>query len=105
LLRSRGYGDDRHSAELKLDATTESDGRLVISARALLCTTTRQRFRVVNDGGGRHYWFDVPLRARPRAADESWTDWWPQPGERPPATFTAMEASRFAIGCKRLPPE
>jgi hypothetical protein len=27
-------------------------------------------------------WFDLPLRARPTAADTAWTAWWPGPGER-----------------------
>ena len=81
LMTSRGYGDDRHNAELRLDATTMSEGRVVIPARAFLRTTTTRRFLVVNDVGGKYYWFDLPLRARPTAADEEWTAWWPAPGQ------------------------
>jgi hypothetical protein len=81
VLLSRGYGDDRREADLKLEASTQSDGRLVIPASAFLFTTTRQRFLIVNDVGDLHYWFDLPLRARPRKEDEAWTNWWPKPGE------------------------
>jgi hypothetical protein len=81
LMTSRGYGDDRHNAELKLDSTTTSEGRVVIPARAFLYTTTTQRFLVVNDVGGKYHWFDLPLRAKPLAGDEQWTEWWPAPGK------------------------
>jgi hypothetical protein len=80
LMTSRGSGDDRHNAELKLDSTSSSDGRVVIPAKASLRTTTAQRFLVVNDSGGKYHWFDLPLRARPNADDLAWTDWWPAPG-------------------------
>jgi hypothetical protein len=80
LMTSRGYGDDRHNADLRLDSTTSSDGRVVIPARAFLHTSTNQRFLVVNDTGGKHYWFDLPLRARPTSEDQQWSEWWPAPG-------------------------
>jgi MFS family permease len=105
LLLSRGYGDDRRNAELQLDATTERDGRLVIPARALLYTTTRQRFLVVNDVDGQHYWFDLPLRARPRAADERWTDWWPRPGETATSDTHGNGGFQIRYRVQRLPPE
>jgi hypothetical protein len=35
---------------------------------------------VVNDREGKYYWFDLPLRAKPRAEDLEWTEWWPAPG-------------------------
>jgi len=105
LLLSRGYGDDRHNAELKLDATTKSDGRVVIPGSALLYTTTRQRFLVVSDVGGQHYWFDLPLRARPRAADESWTDWWPQPGETATSDIHGNGGFQIRYRVQKLPPE
>jgi MFS family permease len=81
LLTSRGYGDDRHNADLRLDSISTSEGRVVIPARAFLYTTTSQRFLVVNDVAGKYYWFDLPLRARPTAADLEWTAWWPAPGQ------------------------
>jgi hypothetical protein len=81
LLTSRGSGDDRANATLRLDATTTSEGRLVIPARAFLRTSTTRRFLVVNDVDGKYYWFDLPLRARPRAEDQRWTAWWPKPGQ------------------------
>jgi hypothetical protein len=81
LMTSRGYGDDRHNAELTLDSTTTSDGRVVIPARAFLYTSTAQRFLVVNDVEEKHYWFDLPLRARPKSDDMQWTGWWPAPGQ------------------------
>lgn len=81
LMTSRGYGDDRHNADLKLDSTSTSDGRVVIPASAFLYTTTSQRFLVVNDPAGKYYWFDLPLRAKPNAADLEWTAWWPAPGQ------------------------
>jgi MFS family permease len=81
LMTSRGYGDDRHNADLKLDSTTTSEGRVVIPASAFLYTSTTQRFLVVNDLAGKYYWFDLPLRARPTADDQQWTDWWPAPGQ------------------------
>lgn len=80
LMTSRGSGDDRHNAELNLDSAATSEGRTVIPAKALLHTTTTQRFLVVNDTGGKYYWFDLPLRARPNVEDLEWTDWWPAPG-------------------------
>lgn len=80
LMTSRGFGDDRHNADLQLDSTTTSEGRVVIPAKALLYTSTTQRFLVVNDKEGKHYWFDLPLRARPTSEDQQWTDWWPAPG-------------------------
>lgn len=80
LMTSRGFGDDRHNADLRLDATTSSEGRVVIPASAFLYTSTSQRFLVVNDTGGKYYWFDLPLRAKPGSEDEQWTDWWPAPG-------------------------
>lgn len=80
LMTSRGSGDDRHNAELKLDSTRSSEGRVVIPANAILRTTTAQRFLVVNDIGGKYYWFDLPLRARPNVKDLEWTDWSPAPG-------------------------
>jgi hypothetical protein len=80
LMTSRGSGDDRHNAELALDSTSDSEGRVVIPAKAFLHTTTTQRFLVVNDTGGKYYWFDLPLRARPNAEDLAWTEWWPAPG-------------------------
>ena len=82
LLTSRGYGDDRRNADLKLDSTTTSDGRVVIPATVFLSTSTTQRFLVVNDREGKYFWFDLPLRARPTADDQHWTAWWPAPGER-----------------------
>ena len=81
LMTSRGYGDDRRNADLSLDSTLTSEGRVVIPARARLNTSTTQRFLVVNDTGGKYYWFDLPLRAKPRAEDEQWTSWWPEPGK------------------------
>lgn len=81
LMTSNGYGDDRHNADLKLDSTSTSDGRVVIPASAFLYTSTTQRFLVVNDKEGKYYWFDLPLRARPNADDQQWTDWWPAPGK------------------------
>jgi hypothetical protein len=81
LMTSRGFGDDRHNADLKLDSTTISEGRVVIPASTFLYTTTTQRFLVVNDLEGKYYWFDLPLRAKPRVADLEWTDWWPAPGQ------------------------
>ena len=80
LMTSRGYGDDRHNAEIHLDSTTTSEGRVVIPAKAFLHTSTTQRFLVVNDKEGKYYWFDLPLRARPTVEDQQWTDWWPAPG-------------------------
>ena len=80
LMTSRGQGDDRTNADLGLDSTKTSDGRVVIPARARLYTTTTQRFLVVNDTGGKYYWFDLPLPAKPKAEDLEWTDWWPAPG-------------------------
>jgi hypothetical protein len=81
LMTSRGYGDDRRNADLQLDSTSSSEGRVVIPARAPLNTTTTQRFLVVNDVGGKYYWFDLPLRAKPKALDLEWSDWWPAPGK------------------------
>jgi hypothetical protein len=81
LMTSRGPGDDRHNADLRLDATTTSEGRVVIPARAFLHTSTARRFLVVNDTGGKHYWFDLPLRARPTSEDLHWSGWWPAPGQ------------------------
>jgi MFS family permease len=81
LMTSRGSGDDRRNADLLLDATKTSEGRAVIPASGRLFTTTTQRFLVINDTGGKHYWFDLPLRARPKPEDLEWTDWWPAPGQ------------------------
>ncbi len=81
LVLSRGSGDDRHNADLKLDSPTMSDGRVVIPAIGYLYTSTTQRFLVVNDVGDKNYWFDLPLRAKPRAEDEQWTTWWPDSGK------------------------
>lgn len=81
LMTSRGSGDDRRNAELRLDSTQTSEGRIVIPATARLHTTTTQRFLVINDAGGKYYWFDLPLRAKPRSEDLEWTDWWPAPGK------------------------
>jgi len=81
LMTSNGQGDDRRNADLKFDALSRSEDRVVLPASAFLYTTTRQRFLVVNDVDGKHYWFDLPLRARPRAEDQSWSDWWPAPGK------------------------
>lgn len=82
LMTSRGYGDDRHNADLRLDSTSTSEGRVVIPARAFLYTTTSQRFLVVNDVAEKYYWFDLPLRARPNVADLEWSAWWPAPGKK-----------------------
>jgi catechol 2,3-dioxygenase-like lactoylglutathione lyase family enzyme len=81
LMTSRGQGDDRALARLRFDSTYSSDGRLVIPAVADINTTTRQRSLVVNDLEGKYYWFDLPLRGKPRADDMEWVDWWPAPGE------------------------
>jgi hypothetical protein len=81
LMLSRGYGDDRHDADLRLDATGQSGGRVVIPGSAFLYTTTTERFLIINDAGDKHYWFDLPLRAKPRPEDQEWTEWWPKPGE------------------------
>lgn len=80
LFTSRGYGDDRHNAQLKFDQASQSDARIVIPGSAFIATSTSERFLVVNDGEA-FYWFDLPLRAKPRAADTAWTEWWPKPGE------------------------
>ena len=80
LMTSRGYGDDRNNAVLRLDSTTTSEGRVVIPASAFLHTSTTQRFLVINDKEGKYYWFDLPLRAHPGTEDLQWTDWWPAPG-------------------------
>jgi MFS family permease len=81
LMTSRGSGDDRRNADLVLDSTSLSEGRVVVPATAPLRTTTSQRFLVVNDTGGKHYWFDLPLAAKPGPDDERWTEWWPAPGQ------------------------
>jgi hypothetical protein len=104
LLISRGYGDDRHEADLKLDSTTQSDGRFVIPASSFLYTTTRQRFLIVNDLGDEHYWFDLPLRARPRKEDEAWTDWWPQPGETATNDIRGNGGFQIRYHVRKVPP-
>ena len=81
LMTSRGSGDDRRNADLLLNSTKTSDGRVVIPANGRLFTSTTQRFLVINDRGEKHYWFDLPLRAEPKAEDLEWTDWWPAPGQ------------------------
>ena len=104
LLLSRGFGDDRHNADLKLDATTQSDGRIVIPASALLYTTTRRRFLIVNDLGDKHYWFDLPLRARPGKDDEAWTEWWPKPGATATADIHGNGGFQIRYHVQKVPP-
>jgi hypothetical protein len=104
LLISRGYGDDRREADLKLDSTPQSDGRIVIPASAILYTTTRQRFLIVNDLGDKHYWFDLPLRARPRKEDEAWTDWWPKPGETATNDIRGNGGFQIRYHVRKVPP-
>jgi hypothetical protein len=105
VLLSRGYGDDRRSAELKLDSITESEGRVVIPASALLYTTTRQRFLIVHDVGGQYYWFDLPLDARPRKEAEAWTDWWPKPGETATSDIHGNGGFQIRYRVEKVPPE
>lgn len=81
LFTSQGYGDDRRNADLYLDRTSMSDGRVVIPGLAILYNQSSRRYLVVNDTDGKHYWFDLPLRGRPAAKDLEWTDWWPAPGQ------------------------
>ena len=104
LLLSRGYGDDRHNAGLKLDSTTLSEGRIVIPASAFLYTTTRRRFLIVNDLEDQHYWFDLPLRARPSRQDEAWTDWWPRPGETATNDIRANGGFQIRYHVQKVPP-
>ena len=105
LLLSRGYGDDRHNAGLKLDSTTLSEGRIVIPASAFLYTTTRRRFLIVNDLEDQHYWFDLPLRARPSRQDEAWTDWWPRPGETATNDIRANGGFQIRYHVQKVPPD
>jgi len=104
VLLSRGYGDDRHVADLKLDQTTQSDGRIVIPASAFLYTTTRQRFLILNDSDDKHYWFDLPLGARPRKEDEAWTDWWPKPGETATTDIHGNGGFQIRYHVQKVPP-
>ncbi len=104
VLFSRGYGDDRRSADLKLDATTRSDARIVVPASAFLYTTTRQRFLIVNDLGDRHYWFDLPLPARPGRQAETWTDWWPRPGETATTDTHGNGGFQIRYHVQKVPP-
>jgi hypothetical protein len=104
LLLSRGFGDDRHNADLQLDSTTTSEGRNVIPASGSLYTTTRQRFLVVNDLGDHHYWFDLPLRAKPKKEDEAWTDWWPRPGEAASNEIHGSGGFQIRYRVRKVPP-
>lgn len=103
LMTSRGSGDDRTNADLKLDSTTTSDGRVVIPAKAFLFTTTTQRFLVVNDVGGKYYWFDLPLRAKPNHEDESWTEWWPRPGQQASGDINGNGGFQIRYRVARIP--
>lgn len=105
LMTSRGSGDDRKNADLRLDSTTLSEGRVVIPASAFLYTTTTQRFLVINDVGDKHYWFDLPLRASPRSEDESWTGWWPQPGQQATADINGNGGFQIRYRVAKIPPE
>ena len=104
LMTSNGQGDDRHLADLRLAEVGESEGRVVIPASARLYTTTRERFLVVNDVGGAYYWFDLPLAARPRHEDESWTAWWPKPGETATRDIHGNGGSQIRYRVRTLPP-
>jgi len=104
VLTSRGYGDDRRAADLNLDATTLSDGRIVIPASAFLFTSTRQRFLIVNDLEDKHYWFDLPLAARPGREAEAWTDWWPKPGETATADIHGNGGFQIRYHVRKVPP-
>lgn len=105
LMTSRGSGDDRRNADLKVDSIYTSDGRVVIPAAAFLRTTTTQRSLVVNDLEGKYYWFDLPLRARPRAEDEQWTDWWPAPGQSATADINGNGGFQIRYRVQRIPTE
>ncbi len=81
LFPTQGYGDDRRNADLQLDRTSVSEGRVVIPGMAILYNQSSRRYLIVNDTDGKHYWFDLPLRGHPSAKDLEWTAWWPAPGE------------------------
>jgi catechol 2,3-dioxygenase-like lactoylglutathione lyase family enzyme len=104
LMTSRGKGDDRVRAQLRLDSTYTSDGRLIIPAIADINTTTRQRSLVVNDLEGKYYWFDLPLRAKPRAGDTEWIDWWPAPGESATRDINGNGGFQIRYRVRKRPP-
>lgn len=81
LFTTRGFGDDRANAELDLGRASQSEGRVVIPGTASLNNQSSERFLVVNDTDGKHYWFDLPLRSHPSSKDLEWTAWWPAPGQ------------------------
>jgi MFS family permease len=105
LMTSRGSGDDRHHAELRLDSAGTSAGRVVIPARGLLYTSKTQRFLVVNDTGGKSYWFDLPLRAKPRAEDQQWTEWWPAPGQSATRDITGNGGFQIRYRVRKVSPD
>jgi MFS family permease len=105
LVMSRGSGDDRHNADLMLDSASMSDGRVVIPARGYLYTSTTRRFLVVNDGADKHYWFDLPLRAKPRSEDERWTSWWPDAGKSATSDINGNGGFQIRYRVQRIPAE
>ena len=97
-------GDHRRNAVLRLDSIRVSESREVIPGTAELNVVTRLRHVVINDGPDNHYWFDLPLRARPKPADEAWIDWWPGPGQPASADVRGTGGFQIRYRVRPVPP-
>ncbi|MGQ0646855.1 MAG: hypothetical protein ACT4P7_04750 [Gemmatimonadaceae bacterium] len=98
-------GDHRRHAVLQFDSITVSGGREVIPGTAELNVVSRLRHVVINDGEDKHFWFDIPLRASPKSADEQWIDWWPAPGKKASNEIHGTGGFQIRYRVRRLPAE
>ena len=73
-------GNGGRRARAGCSPTGQLDGRKVtVNLQAAVDLWATPVGTVINDGEN-HYWFDLPMRARPKAEDEQMTEWWPAPG-------------------------
>ncbi|MCC7547119.1 MAG: hypothetical protein IT532_05075 [Burkholderiales bacterium] len=98
-----GSGENRHYATLHYDKVYPSEGRDVLPATGPINLRQGNRRLTVTIDDAEHYWFDLPLRAQPTAADETWIEWMPRPGERGTADVRGTGGFQVRYRIRRLP--